>query len=424
MFRRVIAGLILGPALLIGSFAWSGYLVLRSVFDEDRTEKIAEELLSNDEVRAQLAENLGDAISAMLPDDVPLTAEQIDAAALRVLDDERVTDLFLVAFGSTHRAFLGHGDAPQSLDLAPVAAAAREQIAAISPTAAASLPEAPEFVVELPTERIPNASPVKSFLETAVPFLAGISVVLVLMAFLTTSNRPSVLARAARWAIGATAIYLLFGLGVPALLRAVAPDQVEVLAALLTAVLRETLVPSIVLGVVGAGLLVASWLWPEGGRRSAAAPQPRPQPVPQPQPRPQSVPAQVQAQPAPRISEPTTPARNPVTSPPVARPPAPPLPAPPPRPATPRPEPTPPPPEPTSFRPTLPTRSSPGEVELPSWTGDAESPPAEEANITWLPPRWVEGHGWVLDPADTRPIPPTARWVEGVGHVVPGPPPS
>jgi len=413
MFRRVIAGLILGPALLIGSFAWSGYLALRSVFDEDRTEKVAEELLSNDEVRSQLAENLGVAISAALPDEVPLTAEQIDAAALRVLDDERVTDLFLVALGSTHKAFLGQGDAPQSLDLAPVAAAAREQIAAISPTAAESLPESPEFVVELPTEKIPDASPVKTFLETAVPFLAGISVVLVLLAFLTTSDRPSVLARAARWAIGATTIYLLFGFGVPALLRAVAPDQAEVLAALLTAVLRETLVPSIVLGIVGAGLLVTSWLWPEGGRREAS---PKPVQHAQPSAAPRPAPA-----PVPRVVEPTTPARNPVTPPAPA---APPEQAWTPPPSTPSPPPaaSSPPPDPAPFRPTLPTRSSPGEVDLPSWTGD--SAPAEEANITWLPPRWVDGHGWVLDPADTRPIPPNARWVEGVGHVVQGPPPE
>ena len=423
MFRRVIAGLILGPALLIGSFAWSGYLALRSVFDEDRTEKVAEELLSNNEVRAQLAENIGLAISTALPDDVPLTEAQIDAAALRVLDDERVTDLFLMAFGSTHRAFLGHGDAPQSLDLAPVIAAAREQIAVVSPTAAESLPDSSEFVVELPTERIPNASPVKRFLETSVPFMAGISVVLVSMAFLTTSDRPSVLARASRWAIGATAIYLLFGLGVPALLRAVAPDQVEVLAALLTAVLRETLVPSIVLGIVGVGLLLLSWLWPERSRRSDSAPAPQPQPQPQAQPRTQAqtqaVP--VQTQPAqrhtPRVSEPTTAAHNPVMPPTVAQPEPLPPPALPPRP-TPAASPT----EPASFRPTLPTRSSPGDTELPSWTDDPA--PVEEANITWLPPHWVEGHGWVLDPADTRPIPPNARWVEGVGHVVPGPPPA
>ena len=51
MFRRVIAGLILGPALLIGSFAWTGYLALQTVFDENRSETIARELLENPEVR-------------------------------------------------------------------------------------------------------------------------------------------------------------------------------------------------------------------------------------------------------------------------------------------------------------------------------------------------------------------------------------
>ena len=45
MFRRVIAGLILGPALLIGSFAWSGYLALSTIFDENRSATVAQELV-------------------------------------------------------------------------------------------------------------------------------------------------------------------------------------------------------------------------------------------------------------------------------------------------------------------------------------------------------------------------------------------
>ena len=54
MFRRVIVGLILGPALLIGSLAWSGYLALETVFDEERSETIARELLDNDEIHDRL----------------------------------------------------------------------------------------------------------------------------------------------------------------------------------------------------------------------------------------------------------------------------------------------------------------------------------------------------------------------------------
>ena len=427
MFRRVIAGLILGPALLIGSFAWSGFLALRTVFDEDRSRDIAEELLENEEVRAQLAENLGVAIEAAVPAEVPLTAAQVDAAALAVLEDERVTNLILEAFGSTHKAFLGQGDAPESLDLGPVAAAAREQIVSIAPGTADRIPESPELVVELPTERIPDSSPVKNFLETSVPFLAGISIVMVVMAFLTTSDRPSVLKRAAMWAIGTTVVYLLLGLGVPALLRAVAPPQAEVLAALLTALLRTTLLPSVVLGSIGAGLLIASWVWPSADRdRATPSPRPTPGPTPVAAPAaPAETPTGAIQPPAPVV--PPAPWVPPAPKPEPPRPaldyqptaPAPPDPeyTPPPRPRRPAP-----PAEPPPFRPTLPTRANrPDPVDLPAWTGEADQP---EAVPKWLPPRWVEGQGWVLDPEDDRPPPDNARWVEGVGYVVPGPPPA
>ena len=486
MFRRVIAGIILGPALLIGSFAWSGYLALGTIFDEDRSATIAQELLDNDKVKAQVAENIATAITRALPEGVPVTQEQIDAAALAVLNDERITGLVIESFGQTHRSFLGLNEVPQTLDLNPVAESAREQIASVSPEAAAAIPADTDWSVELPTENIPNSSPVKDFLETSVPFLAGISVVMVLLAFLTTSDRPSVLRKAAFWAIGTTAVYLILGYGVPALLRFVLGDQAEIFAALITAVLRTTLVPSIVLGSVGAALLVASWLWPEDRRepapRRVAVPQPQ-QPVAraQPQPQPQAqrgvshtvVMPQVHAQPAPQPERqappPTThipPARPQSNAPPhqpVTPPSTPAVPATPPSnpavpaDAAPAVDPFAPPAdiplttgpdsgmlppivtgsdttsapltEPPPFRPTLPTRAAPNErVNLPAWTGDAPPTPAAEPTPTGgvpkaRPPRWVEGHGWVLDPDDDRPVPPNARYVEGVGYVVPGPPP-
>ena len=83
-----------------------------------------------------------------------------------------------------------------------------------------------------------------------------------------------------------------------------------------------------------------------------------------------------------------------------------------------------PPTEPPPFRPTLPTRASPAEsVSLPAWTGDLTPTPGGDGDPRSRPPRWVDGHGWVLDPDDERPIPNNARYVEGVGYAVPGPPP-
>ena len=121
MFRRVIAGLILGPALLIGSFAWSGYLALGTIFDENRSATVAQELLDNEKVKAQVAANIAGAISSALPDGTPVTEEQVDAAALAVLNDGRITGLVINSLGETHRSFLGLNDVPQTVDLNPAA---------------------------------------------------------------------------------------------------------------------------------------------------------------------------------------------------------------------------------------------------------------------------------------------------------------
>lgn len=433
MFRRVIAGLILGPALLIGSFAWSGYLALGTIFDENRSATVAEELLDNEQVRAQIAANIAGAISSALPDGTPVTTEQVDAAAIAVLNDGRVAGLVINALGETHRSFLGLNDIPQTVDLNPVAEVAREQIASVSPEAAAAIPVDTDWSIDLPTENIPNSSPVKSFLETSVPFLAGVSLVMVLMAFLTTSDRPSVLRKAAVWAIGTTAISLIIGYGVPALLRLAVGDQAEIFAALITALLRTTLVPSIVLAVVGAALLLASWLWPDERRQPAPARTPTPPTTPVPTThiapaRPQaSAPPQQPVTPPSTPVVPATPRSNHVVSA-AAAPPtdlfAPPVDIPltsgPDSGMVPAIEPPP-------FRPTLPTRAAPNErVTLPAWTGGPEPPPdpAPTGGVPKArPPTWVDGHGWVLDPDDERPVPANARYVDGVGYVVPGPPP-
>ena len=112
MIRRGFAGAILGLALLLGSLAWSGFLALRTVFEPDRSREIAQELLENDQVIDQLASNLGDALQAAVPAEVPLPEGAIESAAATALSDPAVQQLVLLAFVNSHRAFLGDGDAP------------------------------------------------------------------------------------------------------------------------------------------------------------------------------------------------------------------------------------------------------------------------------------------------------------------------
>ncbi|MEZ5167688.1 MAG: hypothetical protein R2695_14850, partial [Acidimicrobiales bacterium] len=234
---------------------------------------MARELLDNDAVSSQLADNIGKALEAAIPSSIPLTDEQVAVGVQAILADPGVRELLVGSLAASHRAFLGLDQAPSEIDLGPALAAGRDRIGAVAPTFAEQIPET--LAVDLPTEHIPNASPIRRLLERAVPILALLSLFLVGLAFLTTSDRAKVLGRAARWAIGTTAVYLIMGLGVPALLRRVAPDQAEVVAALLTALLRAVIVPSIVLGAVGAGLLALSMFWPDATRhrhREAAPP--------------------------------------------------------------------------------------------------------------------------------------------------------
>ena len=477
MIRRSIAGFILGPALLVGSVAWSGFLALRTVFDPDRSSEVAEELLDNDEVQAQLTENLGRTVEAVVPAEVGLTSDQVEQIAADVLADPAVEELILSAFASTHGAFLGEGDAPQTLDLTAAAAALRASVIDVAPQSEALIPESPTVRVTLPTDRIPDAGPIRRFLQRTVPILSGIAIVGSLIALLTTSDRSSVLTRAGIWALSATAFFLVLGFGVPWLLIRFAPEQAQVLGALTTALLRTTLIPSLVLALCGAALVATAIMWPSAGpaapaaeTRAAAAPRaPRgpawPGPVPQPlvYPEPDSGgatrgdappdparsgadpavvrsadpdparpgPAATQPAPRPRVDDTVTRREAPPPRPQRRREPAAPVPDP--RPAADRP-----PPLPTVASVSRPDRadddgdpavSDRPETEEPRPVGLGPSgrlPTKEQAERSsrWRKPTWVEGHGWVLDPDDPKPPPANARHVEGVGWVVPGPPPD
>lgn len=279
MIRRSIGGAILGFALFVGSFAWSGFVALQTVFDPDRSREVAEELLDNDEVRAQLAENLSGAIASLIPREVPVEEGLVEQVTVQLLNDPTVEQTILTAFTDTHAAFLGEGDVPGQIDLSAVAAVARQNLVTAAPQLDTVVPASPPLVVPLPTDRVPNASPVRSFLQAAVPVLAAVAAFAAILALVATNDRPSILRRAGTWALTTTAIYLVLGLGVPYALRQYAPDQAEVIAALLSALLRSLLVPSIALGLAGLALLGISAAWSAsrargGGRDSRRPPDP------------------------------------------------------------------------------------------------------------------------------------------------------
>ncbi len=408
MIRRSLAALLLGPSLLIASLAWSGFVALQTVFDPDRSREVAEELFDNEEVRDQLTSNLGVAIEAAVPDEVPLTAEQVDAISTVALEDPAVEALILSALDSTHGAFLGEGTAPTTLSLGSVTEALRAAIIEAAPQAEGAIPEVAPVEVTLPTDRIPNASPLRSFLRRMVPIGALVAAIGVVSALLTTSDRPTVLRRAGIWAIGAAAFSLVVGLGLPELIRRFAPDQAEVVAALFAAMLRSVVVPAIALAVGGVVLLVLSAIGGAGAGRPGPAPAPATAAPAGGRSETRGGPVVAPAAPVQQVAAQPGPAQH------AAAHQAPPHQAP-----SPYAAPPPPPVRPTAepdASPTIAMPPVPGPA--PGWSDPVEAPTSSEAVGPRLPPRWVEGHGWVMHQQDPGPPPSDATWVAGVGYVL------
>jgi len=391
VLRRSLATLILTISLVVGSLAWSGFVALRTVLDADRSQAVAEALYDDEAVRDQLAANIGSAVGATIPDGVPISQAQLDSAASTALDSPAVEALVVDAFVSTHRAFLGGGDAPDSLDAGAFGAAARAALVAEQPALDAVLPASPEFVVELPTDRVPNAGGIRDFLERTVPLLALAAAAGVLFALVATSDRPAVMRRAGYWAIGVSVVVLVFAFGVPWAAEQFAPDQSEVIAAIIGSLAATTRGPALAMAIAGAAAVAGSLVMSRAPSPNSVAafdhgPRVAPPAMPIAPPAPPRAPRGGRAV---RRDMPAGPSSTWV-GPPTASLSPPPVQAPPPAQA-------PPPPRGAATVGGLPAR-----------------PPTDPTDS--FDPRWVDGQGWVIDPSSPD-IPTDARWVPGVGYV-------
>lgn len=259
--RRALAAAILGLSLWVGSLAWTGFVLTRTVLDPGRSEAVAEALYDDDAVRAQLAENLAGAIEAALPPAAGIPRAELDATAVEVLDSPAVEAVFVDALVRTHAAFLGEGEAPEALEAGAFGAAAREALVEDRPELDAVLPPAPELRVPLPTERIPDLGPVREVVGAAVPLLASAAGAGALLALAVTSDRPAVIRRGGFWAVGLGTAVLVFAYGIPALAQRVVPDQSAIVAALVGAMAAATRGPALALAGTGLVAIALSFLW-------------------------------------------------------------------------------------------------------------------------------------------------------------------
>lgn len=381
--RRGLATFILTISLWMGTIAWSGFVALNTVLDPGRSERVAVTLYEDDAVRNQLIDNIADSLATLVPAGAPISRPQLEQAATVAVESPAVKAVVVDAFVQSHKAFLGEGEAPESINAGAFGEAARAALVSARPELDGQLPPAPELQIQLPTENMPDLGGLRRQLQTIVPVLALLAAAGATLALIVTSNRPAVLRRAGIWAMGVSATIVAFAYVVPWLARALVPSQADVVAALIGALAETTRTPAIAMAAAGLGGVLLSFVWralPDAAPASSS------------EPRPDRRGSVITGRPttAPRM-RPIVDGPAPAASSRVGR-----------------------------------SQPAPATVRPPASrvTGPYPVATASDPMTTRMAqPRWVEGQGWVIDPTDRGAIPAEARWVPGVGYVVDAGPP-
>ncbi len=269
--RRGLAGLILGLSLVLASVSWAGFVLTNTVLDPGRSERLADQLLDNEALRAALVGRLVAAMEASLPAEVPIPRQQLEQAADVALDDPRVDAMVRDGIVRTHRNALEGNTEPVVLDASALGAATRDALIGVRPELAVVLPEAPPLTVELPTAGLSWLGRLRNLAQRVSTVLGLAALAGVALSLLVAKNRPAILRRVSIWAFGASAFWLVVGYGVPFLAKTVAPSSTAIISAMIDVFFGAMIRPAVLMGAFGGVLLVASMLWAAASQRRGAA---------------------------------------------------------------------------------------------------------------------------------------------------------
>jgi hypothetical protein len=261
----------MGLSLVVASASWAGFIMSRTVLDPGRSERLADHLLDNEEVRATVTDRVADAIEARIPPEIPVPRETIELAAEAALDDPRVEAVVRDGIVQAHRNALEGNDAPVTLDATAIGAAARDAVVEQQPDLDPFLPAAPELTVELPSTGLSWLGTIKDLVDRFTTITAVISLIGMTTAFVLARNRPAALRRVAYWAFGASAFWILAAFGIPAVLERLAPSSAAIAMAAVDVFFGAMIPPALALAGAGVALIVVSLAYPAIARRQGGA---------------------------------------------------------------------------------------------------------------------------------------------------------
>lgn len=283
--RRGLASLIIGLSLIVASASWAGFILSHTVLDPSRSERLADQLLENPDVRQVLVARLADELETQVPSEVPVSRQLLEAGAERALDDPRIDALIRDGFVKVHQNALAGTSEPVVVDAGALGPVGREALIQARPELEQFIPQSPTLQLELPTAGLSWVGSVKRFVDRFTALAAIVAAVGAVTAFVVARDRAPVLRRVAFWGYAASAFWIAVGYGIPLVADSLSPTSAAIATAAADVFFGAMIRPAVAMAVFATVLLVAGVMLPFlERRRGPGILQPRRRPVTAPEP--------------------------------------------------------------------------------------------------------------------------------------------
>jgi hypothetical protein len=292
--------LILRLSIVAASLAWAGFVFTHTVGDPSRGDRIAREVLADDEARAEVVAPITTAVlesTGLPPEQRPFVASQVD----RLLQEPDGARAFVDLFAGSWSRMLGDDDGRGTrIDLTPFIDDVTAAVPGIDPAALPAQTAAPASVPRPRTE-LPWMGGLRTAVEaTTIPL--AIAAAVGAATALAIGDRRWVLRRVGIWGVMAGGAWIVGPLIAVWAARRWATGADAVVSVAVEQAVSGMRVAAIVLMVAGLGALMASLAPALGAPAAVREPQPRRQPRRVPvAPAPSAAPRRSPAAPATRV---------------------------------------------------------------------------------------------------------------------------
>ena len=268
--RRGIASLLMGLSLVLGSAGWAGLTLSSTVLDETASHRLATQALNHPSVREALITRVAESMAKIVPDDEPMSRQDLADAARSALQDPRALEVLTNAVAEDHRRGLADLEPEPFFAHIDSNEAARLALLDQNPALTGRILVNPLVRIVLPTSGLNWLSGLKHLVDRfAVLAIAG-ALVGFAATFVVARNATAAMRRAAFWVLGAAAFWVAVAVLYTVVGRAVTPSSYTVLLSAGDSFFAAMRPPTVLMAVFGTGMLATSIVVPALDRRRGA----------------------------------------------------------------------------------------------------------------------------------------------------------